>query len=44
MILRTGYMREITKEMIDEFRIRELGKDFMGYQKQGSDLLTFHQR
>ena len=35
-------MREITKEMIDEFRIRELGNDFMGYQKQGSDLLTFH--
>ena len=35
-------MREITKEMIDEFRINELGHDFMGYSLQKTDMYNFH--
>ena len=35
-------MKEITKEMIKDFRIRELGYDFMGYTLQKHDIYNFH--
>ena len=35
-------MRDVTRGMISEFRILELGYDFLGYEKQEGDLLTFH--
>lgn len=35
-------MKEITKLMIREFKIKELGYDFMGYSLQKNDLYTFH--
>lgn len=34
-------MKEITKQLIRDFRIKELGYDFMGYEKQG-DIYTAH--
>ena len=35
-------MKEITKSMIKEFKLRELGFDFMGYKLQKGDIYTFH--
>ena len=35
-------MREITKQMIDYYKIRELNCDFMGYELQRKDKYTFH--
>lgn len=35
-------MKEVTKLMINEFKIQELGYDFMGYRLQKGDIYTFH--
>ena len=35
-------MKEITKSMIKEFKLRELEFDFMGYKLQKGDIYTFH--
>ncbi len=35
-------MRKVTNSMIKEFRIRELGYDFMGYHLNKGDKHTFH--
>lgn len=35
-------MKEVTKLMINEFKIKELGYDFMGYTLQKNDIYTFH--
>ena len=35
-------MREVTKLMINEFKIKKLGYDFMGYSLQKGDIYTFH--
>ena len=35
-------MKEVTKLMINEFKIKELGYDFMGYSLQKGDIYTFH--
>lgn len=35
-------MKEITKLMINEFKIQQLGYDFMGYSLQKGDIYNFH--
>jgi len=35
-------MKDITYEMVRDFRIKELGYDFMGYYRQPKDLYTYH--
>lgn len=35
-------MKEITKLMINEYKIKQLGYDFMGYSLQKNDIYTFH--
>lgn len=35
-------MKEITKILINDFKIKELGHDFMGYSLQKGDIYTFH--
>lgn len=35
-------MKEVTKLMIREFKIKQLGYDFMGYSLQKNDVYTFH--
>ena len=35
-------MKHITGLMINEFKLREVGCDFMGYKLQKQDSLTFH--
>lgn len=35
-------MKELTKQMIEDFKIYELGYDFMAYPKQGKELINFH--
>lgn len=35
-------MKEITKLMINEFKIEQLGMDFMGFSLQKNDIYTFH--
>ena len=35
-------MKEVTKLLIREFKIKELGYDFMGYSLQKGDIYTFH--
>lgn len=35
-------MKNVTKLMIDEFKIKELGMDFMGYHLNKGDIYTFH--
>lgn len=35
-------VRRITKFMVNEFKIRELGYDFMGYHLNNDDMHTFH--
>lgn len=35
-------MREVTKLLINDFKIKELGYDFMGYALQKGDIYTFH--
>ena len=35
-------MKEVTKLMIDEFKLKELGMDFMGFHLQKGDIYTFH--
>lgn len=35
-------MRRVTRLMIREYKIKELGYDFMGYALQKGDIYTFH--
>lgn len=35
-------MREVTFNMINEFKINELNRDFMGYSLEKGDIWTFH--
>lgn len=35
-------MKEVTKLMINEFKIKQLGYDFMGYHLNKDDIYTFH--
>ena len=35
-------MREVTKNMVENFKLRELGYDFMGYDIDKVESLTFH--
>lgn len=35
-------MREVTKLLINKYKIEELGYDFMGYSLQKNDIYTFH--
>ncbi len=35
-------MKEVTKLMINEFKIKQIGYDFMGYKLQKGDIYTFH--
>ena len=35
-------MKEVTKLMINEFKIKELGYDFMSYSLKKGDIYTFH--
>lgn len=35
-------MKHVTKKMINEFKIQELGYDFMGYHLNKGDIYTFH--
>ena len=35
-------MRQVTKLMIKEYKIEKLGFDFMGYELNRNDILTFH--
>ncbi len=35
-------MKEITKLMIEEFKLKELGMDFMGFHLNKGDIYTFH--
>lgn len=35
-------MKLVTKLMIDEFKIKKIGYDFMGYSLQKNDRYTFH--
>jgi hypothetical protein len=35
-------LKEVTRLMINEFKIQELGHDFMGYSLQKGDIYTFH--
>ena len=35
-------MREITKQMIDDFKLKKLGYDFMGYEFNRANQLSFH--
>ena len=37
-------MKEVTKLMINEFKIKQLGYDFMGYTLQKNDIYTFSRR
>lgn len=35
-------MKEVTRLMINEFKIKQLGYDFMGYKLQKGDIYTYH--
>ena len=35
-------MKQITNLMINEFKIKQLGYDFMGYELQKGDIYTYH--
>ena len=35
-------MREITRQMIEYYKIMKLGYDFMGYPAQKKNTLSFH--
>ena len=35
-------MRQVTNLLIDEYKIKQLGFDFMGYSLQRGDVYTFH--
>lgn len=35
-------MKEVTQLMINDFKIKQLGYDFMGYKLQRNDILTYH--
>lgn len=35
-------LKEVTKLLINDFKIKELGHDFMGYSLQKGDIYTFH--
>ena len=35
-------MKEITKFMISNFKLKQLGMDFMGFSLQKNDIYTFH--
>lgn len=41
-MFRGDVMKEVTKLMINEFKIKQLGYDFMGYSLQKGDIYTFH--
>lgn len=36
------FIKEVTKLMINEFKLKELGFDFMGYHLNKGDIYTFH--
>ena len=35
-------MKEVTKLLINDFKIKQLNYDFMGYSLQRGDIYTFH--
>ena len=35
-------MKQVTKLLINEYKIKQLGYDFMGYRLQKGDIYTFH--
>lgn len=35
-------MKQVTKQMIKDYRIKKVGFDFMGYSLQKNDIYTFH--
>lgn len=35
-------MKDVTRAMIEEFKMKELGYDWMGYSLQKGDIYTFH--
>lgn len=35
-------MKEVTKLLINDFKIKEIGYDFMGFSLQKGDIYTFH--
>lgn len=35
-------MKEVTKLLVNDFKIKELGHDFMGYSLQKGDSISFH--
>lgn len=35
-------MKQVTKLMINDYKIKKLGYDFMGYSLQKNDIYTFH--
>lgn len=35
-------MKEVTKQMIEDFRLKKLGYDFMGYEFDKTSQLSFH--
>lgn len=35
-------MKQVTKQMIRDYRIKKVGFDFMGYSLQKNDIYTFH--
>ena len=37
-----SYVKEVTKLLINDFKIRQLNYDFMGYSLQRGDIYTFH--
>ena len=41
-MFRGDVMKEVTKLMVNEFKIKQLGYDFMGYSLQKGDIYTFH--
>lgn len=35
-------MKDVTRKLVEYYKINELGYDFMGYVKQKNDILTYH--
>mgnify|MGYP003290895267 CR=1 FL=1 len=42
MLKKGVVMKQVTQLMINEFKIKQLGYDFMGYNLQKGDIYTFH--
>ena len=42
MVIFGGIMKQITKDMIRIYKIKELGHDFAGYKLQKGDIYTYH--